>query len=573
MVKWVIWGIYGLIAVGVGLNVFMVPPFQKPDEILHFERSATGVEKIFYGKDNVIKYRLLDFIKKARASEIAFKYDKKISYKEFYYKDNNKDIVPSSEGSYSLWVGYFPSALGIFLGSFSAYPVWTFWGGRLVGAFLFLGSVVCSLFLLRKTNFKYLILSYAILPMVWQQVTSIGHDVLQLTLAPVILALLILIFSKKNSWKYLIVYYACIIVFLVSKSGYQVMSLLFLFPLLKLFEKFVKEFWLAVILPVLLVIFIFRIGLFNLFVSFLPGVMLGQKEIFINDPWYVFGVVQKTISYNREFYLQGLLGYFGWLDYSFNLYQYLLIIMGILSLFNLSLKRSKLIISKSCLFLLGLIILLTFWSIIFAFYFGWTGAGKELVEGVQGRYFLVLVPFLLFFINQLALLIGKKRFYLLFVFIVLMTITSDWYKSIYSRYYDMNNIYDNADELVNKKNGEYNLPLSWEKIDGKLSFNMPAFKNKYIVGIKMDVKTENNNRPYPYKIVINNSNCSKEIKSIYTNFDLIKDDYYFHKIDPIKMTDDVSCIEISEVVKSKNNSLLINKGINDYIFSLIYRKE
>jgi len=111
------------------------------------------------------------------------------------------------------------------------------------------------------------------------------------------------------------------------------------------------------------------------------------------DPTRAVTLVTHSLAQNPWFWRQ-MIGVLGWLTIVLPSWMYSLW-TGVLALVALALlveagpePRPKLAVAG----LLG--VGLSAWAIMLAQYLGWTEVGATLIDGVQGRYFLPLLPFL-----------------------------------------------------------------------------------------------------------------------------------------------------------------------------------
>jgi uncharacterized membrane protein len=99
--------------------------------------------------------------------------------------------------------------------------------------------------------------------------------------------------------------------------------------------------------------------------------------------------VLHTVSYDWLFWLRTAVGYFGWLNVPMPGFMYVMpciALLGCLLLRRPEEARIGLAEAMWQLLLLGMSALL----VLLALYLFWTPVGRNVIEGVQGRYFLPL---------------------------------------------------------------------------------------------------------------------------------------------------------------------------------------
>ncbi len=116
-----------------------------------------------------------------------------------------------------------------------------------------------------------------------------------------------------------------------------------------------------------------------------------QLQVLRADPAQAVGLVARTFATETQL-LCNLIGVLGWLNIEMPGWIYGLW-TGVLALVVLALLTEA--GAGSWPALAGLLgIILSAWAIMLAQYLGWTEVGAPVIAGVQGRYFLPLLPFL-----------------------------------------------------------------------------------------------------------------------------------------------------------------------------------
>ena len=73
----------------------------------------------------------------------------------------------------------------------------------------------------------------------------------------------------------------------------------------------------------------------------------------------------------------------------------------------------------------------------FAMYSVWTPVGKNVVDGVQGRYFLPLLPYIFLIVIELCRRLNKKtNIQKIIVLLIFVIVIVDISVKIYKRFYD-----------------------------------------------------------------------------------------------------------------------------------------
>lgn len=230
--------------------IFMVPPFQKPDEITHFFRTvalSTGQlfcennsqgEKVFK-----IPKNLLDLPQLLRADEIKYNYSKKffvrLSELQKYLNDINSSKKETSIGCSAYFIGFIPNSIGLIPAIlFIKNPLVIFYTGRIAGFLFFLILFYYSLKIIPRP-FHIVLYLYGIIPMVLHQVSSYSYDVFLLSMTLLVFTYFVKVYSdKKVTQKDFIIYNSSILLLVLSKPfSITFIFLHLLFPFHKIPSK------------------------------------------------------------------------------------------------------------------------------------------------------------------------------------------------------------------------------------------------------------------------------------------------------------------------------------------------
>lgn len=448
---------------------FAIPPFQKADEIAHFFRGVGLSNKgIVCAQDTEgnnsfnIQKKYLNYAEEVGGARIAFNYDEKFSFDEF--KDAERDSVSEEiipfHGFCSLpFLAYIPTAISVLIGDLFKLVSLSFYLSRLINFVIFFVALLWSYNRMKESRLRWILIAYGMIPMVTHQASAIGYDALQLAIAPVLFALNVsFIEEKKIKKKDLWTYFISMFLLLSAKGGYYFMALLyFLIPR----EKMTKDkkkyilytcfFFLLCMIPLVLHTMSSNTsGLINYDRNTNPT---EQLKYFIENPLLFLSLVRNTLE-NMYFYIGSFIGHFGWLDYSISPVIHVLYILSwILVIGRIKRRESYDKLSIRTL-ILGISIFFTVASVFGALYLTWTPIGNPIIAGVQGRYFLILFPFLMLFAIYFSqLLESKKLLRIILLFLFTFYILFELSYVIYKRYYDYSYVYkgDSYSMIVGKK--------------------------------------------------------------------------------------------------------------------------
>jgi len=249
-----------LMFVGLCLTVFtfFVPPFQKPDEPLHFKRAfALAMGQVVCKKDANHKRGYFSFPKNVD------KFPEAMMAQSIIMKTDGKFPMALYRGNYPIgwdaqvdllyncglnFTGYIPQSLGILLSMPVNSVMISFYLARAFGALFFLISLIFCLRMI-PSRYRFILLFCSVLPMVLQQVTAVSYDCVAISLGFILFTLFAGFLEKKNiRLRDILVFYGILLLFIFSKPGYYLFSLLLFYPLQRLPLPLVKKILLSVVL-------------------------------------------------------------------------------------------------------------------------------------------------------------------------------------------------------------------------------------------------------------------------------------------------------------------------------------
>lgn len=435
---------------------FLVPPLQKPDEHGHFIRSIllSHGKIILTNKDEKlgIEKQYFDLIHDPLLNKIPYHPEVKFNPKWysrslFAEKDAYKLVNETTWGQFMLPASsYIPYAFGIIIARFfhlNAYL--TFFIGRFSMFLLAFSWMVC---LYKKTphTFKPILLFVFSLPMLIHQITGYNYDSVQYMMGFSLFVLVLNLLQKRKLSSYdlglLSVFF---VLFLIMKLSFEPMLLLiFLIPYKKIdytISGYLKK--------ITLVLAIILAGYFLTKASFFisasrythhpKGVNpVTQVQYILHHPLKYLNVFTQSSVRLAKFHVQGMIGLFGWLDYSMDWWAYVLFIgAGIYVIYSVKLKKNERMKPWQILFIFSSMFL-TYAFMMTIFYLNWKTVGSLVIDGTQGRYFLSLLPFVILALVQLKKntpLKPKPRWVeILLIFLLFLVIVSVVDK-IQTRYY------------------------------------------------------------------------------------------------------------------------------------------
>lgn len=421
--------IYIYIALVVGiLFVFLVPPFQSPDEDSHFKKSYEISSGKLYSIEkggkagNYFPNDMLSYIDD-KLTYIGNR-DKKYTFSEFtndqYSKINYDDKkFVSYSTSNVLPIIYMAPAIGItfskliakIFGMSSISPAYMLYFARLF-------SLLFSCFLIYKAIkitpiLKKTMLTIGLIPMTVYLSSMVTYDNVLLACTLLSSAVMLdLIFNKKRekiSKKQILILSLIGIVLLNVKIIYFFSYLLLLFVPKKKYGSEKKE----SIKNICVMGAIIIVGTIVLKIPYMLQDLVGGNNLFgkqlmfiIENPLKYSKILLDNVINQRQFQLIGMIGMFGLVDTYLPVSLVGLYLIYFIVFILVEASNSKYVLSLSKKGIILLYILFAVASIYTIMYIDWTTqlfqvVGGTQITGVQGRYFLpLLYPFSLLFINR-----------------------------------------------------------------------------------------------------------------------------------------------------------------------------
>ena len=442
------------------LTVFVTPPFQVPDEPAHFFRSYQIANGGFIPetRNNLVggfvPSSLMQTIN--LFSGIAFHPENKSEFENIRKSLSiplNREIKSfgffPNTGLYAP-VTYTAQSLAIVTGQlFNLQPIILLYLGRL---FNLLSWIIIIYFAIKITPiYKWLFLLMALMPMSLFQAASISADVFTNSISFLFIASIFkLAFEKNTSFKKKDLYLLISLLVLLTMSKYVYSFLLILFFIIPLSKFETKKNY----IKTTLYLFIFTaltlsIGIY--FVKQIYGTVDPNVNYYGNAPetpivnpnlqiqyilTHIFDYL-KTIILSfwilKEFLVNSFIGNLGWLDTPLPI-LYILIAVSLLCLLAITENNKNIFISVKSKFILLVcfgIIILTLATLL---YLTWTPVGKSVISGLQGRYFIPIIPvFLTLFYNRKYMIPQKVIQLMTIVFLIISFCVMNY--SLISRYY------------------------------------------------------------------------------------------------------------------------------------------
>lgn len=424
------------------LTALITPPSQSPDEVTHYAR-ALG---LLHGAILGVKKSDIDPLTGKVEWQTGVKVDSglffmsfgsstPLDYRSVETLDDWNKIERAPQNHSLMYVGlpntatyfptaYVPAALGVAVARlFSATPVHCFITARLFMAVTFLLVGAATLYV--AAYGEALLMTVLLLPMTLFLGGTMNQDGLLTAMTCLAAACLT---RATRGWRI-----AGLVVFalvLGAKPPYILLMGVFALPL------FAPGFWrrfadmLLVMLPVLgwIVLIALLVVVPYGKTQYFPGPLYTGDHSVVMDHANASAQLHILLERPRRFLA---LPYYGTLSFAYNLYLNLIGVLGTLQIILdpgiylgwgiclvfaalglLVTRRPDFVTPRTALVnfiavsgALGV----TYWLLLITFYLDWTNVGAPAIDGIQGRYLLIFLPFMLFAIPHLQSVPGLTR--------------------------------------------------------------------------------------------------------------------------------------------------------------------
>lgn len=385
-----------------GLFLIFLPPGQSPDEIAHFRRAYGISQGTLIATAEVNEQGAI-------GSAIPVETYSIVSNPEpgFYHKAIKWVIEPRS-GEVSNqpytntalynFICYIPQVIGALLGRLLNLSVLGI--AYLMAICNFLSWLILVYFAIKLTpKFKTFILFISLLPITIQEATSLAPDALAIALGIFIVAMILYLnYSKTpqlSKQELLILYISALVIGFCKIVYVPLIALYILIPQERFGSKRKKLLHLGIIFGLTIVANLSWLAVSSgLLIEFNPGVNpSAQLSGIIHNPIKYMLTIVRTINQHGQSWMLNMLGLcLG----AFRFYLPNSLFLVSFSIFIVLLfQRDETIKLELPGRLIFALVFLSIAALIFtSLYIQWTAAGAPVIDGIQGRYFIPILPLL-----------------------------------------------------------------------------------------------------------------------------------------------------------------------------------
>jgi Predicted membrane protein len=414
---------------GLAMSI-LIPVSQVPDEYTHFDGMLQS-----YGAGNLLKDDLNDFFRPSGMDSMnsgeLHPVDSS-AYLDAGMKSYKSGLFSYGFGPGIIAIKYLPQAIGFFLGVLLGLPMLICHQlGELTALIFYV--IICTIALKKMPFKKEVMLFVMLMPMALQEAGSFSPDV-TVNACSFLLTAMIFDFKIRGSrfdsedgktdlkkskigWKDMIIFAFLTFIVLISKEIYILIAFgIFIVPLDRFYLPIGKKFDLAAFIKKYKIAFIGLLAAIVIILGILCRDFLYVKVLYacILQPGRTFLLFKNSLIGYKDFYLQTLVGFFGWLDSAVS-YFYIVIFFMMLTYINLFQSKKSIELQKDFsirnriyLIVLSLAIFVFVFISMVSWSFQLAGVDMSLgvpefrqylyqvdyMLGVQGRYFIPFLPML-----------------------------------------------------------------------------------------------------------------------------------------------------------------------------------
>ena len=433
----------------------LIPLYQVPDEETHLNLLYS-----YLGNDIDFSESVNDF---GDTERIITNYNEKVNLDNYLNFNEKLNILDKINKIDIHIIRYFPQTIGILISELFNLPVLI---SVTISEFfsVIFYTIICLITLKLMPVKKQTMMMIMLLPLCIQQMGSFSYDVVLISFSFLLISYIFYLkYDKKEiNIKDLIKLFSILLIIALVKIPYVLLGLLvFILPknkinliskINKLYEKNKK---IKLVITLIIVISIINIITFKylLKISYIKALLA-----FIINPFDGIQLIIRTFKVNQLYYPMSIVGYFGWLDtpvsiWFLNFVVFCLLTVSILSKDtnkdnntknNLKIKERIYVLCLGIILSFIIVISLYSWTLL---YLGIDNSNLSIIDyskyftyirtvlGVQGRYFIPIIPLFLIPLD-INIKIKKKKiiltliqiiyYIILFIYMLLIILERYW---------------------------------------------------------------------------------------------------------------------------------------------------
>lgn len=386
------------------MYLILIPPTFGHDEFHHWSRIFEITEGGFVSEinGNETGYIMPEGIFINMPSLDEFRYDD-LFEREFSKIDySKKSFISNATMAVYSPLQYFPQVIGVSLGKLiTNNSLIIFYIGRIFNL------IACIFFLYLSIKiipyFKKIIYLLSFIPIAIEGFTTLSGDGILISIVFFFLAYVLNIMDKKEELtkKHYVIILLLSVFIALSKIVYvPIIGLLLLIPNECFKSKKDKVLKLSIIFFVSLLINLLWVKTVNPHLyAYTQGKSDAQISFILSNPLeYIKIILNTVITYGHLLLLQAYGKNFLWFE-SIKMYIVPILLM-IISLLIISNEKHKTISNKFNNLIMSIIVFITILLIFTSLFIQWTDYNSTIIQGLQGRYFICILPIILILLSN-----------------------------------------------------------------------------------------------------------------------------------------------------------------------------
>lgn len=391
-----------LVAIVLGvLFLIIMPPGQAPDEIAHFRR-AYGISEGLFVPDEVVNYTGAIGSDIPVNSEFLVRGVEHGSYnaitEQIGWESKEVSKQPYTSAALYNFICYIPQTFAVLIGRLLDFSVLGM--AYLMSIFNFVVWVTLTYFAIKIIpKFKSIVVFISLLPITMQEATSLSPDAMTISVSVLLISyILYLAYGTRKKMKkrdYVILSLLALVIGFCKIVYLPLIALILVIPWQRYGDKKKKWIYIGTLFFVVAAVNLLWLKISSRYlIEYRPGVDSGEQLIgIIKDPLDYLLVIMRTTTVYGYNWMNNMLG--STLGPHSALPRVVFVASVIVLLILLIQRQDSLKIKKWDRVLFTTIFIMIVGLIFTSLYMQWTAYDSEVVEGIQGRYFLpilLLVP-------------------------------------------------------------------------------------------------------------------------------------------------------------------------------------
>lgn len=389
--------------------LFLFPPFQIPDENVHFYRAYAIAEgkvipdRIGNYNGNPIPSSISKLMEVTKFSGIVRNPNGKLKISDLqsasFIQTNRNELSNFNQVGAAIYnpLSYIPQIIGIKLGEVLNLPIlFIFYLARIFNFSIWV--LVIYLAIKKVPKLKNIFLLLTLNPIGLQQGISLSPDAMLNAFSLLFFSYLFYLYlldKEVINWKYTMIFFLGIFIPSTIKIVYFLLIILLIGLPLKKYKKISN--FIIIILGISIITLVINL-IWGVFAPENPINTVGQINVLKHNIFDYIEILYLTTREMMQFYIESSVGILGWLDTKLPfwlIYSYILILLIHTFSNKILEKRDFKFLISMLLYVIGIYL-----GVLTGLYIIFNSPNVPYITGVQGRYFLPLIPIMIVLLSS-----------------------------------------------------------------------------------------------------------------------------------------------------------------------------